>query len=303
MDFLCIELIDYVCNFLTFSDMYHLSLSNKIIFEMIQSVPYYSYCRKAFTDTRRKNKHRYGSLRRKKIYHSNMKCSIDRLMQNISYFQRFYNGSSHKYHLLNKPEYIFEYACTRGNLEVAKWLYESNSKMKINMSTAKQILANGHVHVVEWLIEIFPQFIFYIVNNKVLYTSCNHLEMVIWLHELFIKKNISINSKFLFQSACKNGNIEIVKWLVRTFSEIDIHARDEYVFRHACADGCLEVAKWLVDTYPNINICAHNRYAFIHACGNGKFQVAKWLIETFPDSVNDEDRRYFLYMSCQYGQL
>ena len=172
----------------------------------------------------------------------------------------------------------FRYACRKGCLEVAQWLY---SLQNINISTYKNEYYLKKINFL-WntpTIDISA-------NNEEIFRvacECGHLEVAQWL--LSIKPTIDISAKndYAFRFACENGDLHIAQWLLSIKPSIDISIYDESIFRYTCEKGHLNVVQWLLSIKPTIDISTYNDDAFKNACRKGHLNVAQWLQSLLPD--------------------
>jgi ankyrin repeat protein len=167
---------------------------------------------------------------------------------------------------------VFRYACARGHLSIAQWLF--------------QIAQERGFHIMDN------------INNDrlgvLLYQICEdgHLDMLKWLYH--IKQDIPISVSELWQS-CRYGHLDMVQWIIQVKPNINISEKNEQAFRYACGRGHLDVAKWLLQVKPDINISANNECAFSFACSNMKLRVMQWLQQMKPYLYvieYDEDGNY-----------
>ena len=167
--------------------------------------------------------------------------------------------------MLDLAQRGFIWNCSRGNLDVAKWLYSRGANIRSEGNIAfKLACENGHLNVAYWL-----------------YT---------------ITTDIQANKQEIFSSVCKNGYIDVAQWLC-SIVDIDIHAREEYAFISACQYGHIDLAKWL-HSLGGINIHANDEYAFKSACKNGHINVAQWLYS--PGEINiHSDNDYAFRTVCK----
>lgn len=96
--------------------------------------------------------------------------------------------------------YIFKYVCSRGNLDVAKYLEEKLPADVINLEdTFCSVCSNGHIEIVKWLTKTYPNINIRAKNDLAFKLACenNHLKVVAYL-----------------QSKCTNYNITKIKYNV-----------------------------------------------------------------------------------------
>lgn len=124
---------------------------------------------------------------------------------------------------LNKIYEAFITACESGQLDVAKWLFSFNIQLDVlntvtkfnyidNFNTIDKIfyitLQEGHLHVIQWIISIFPEFNIYADNDKILKYSCmtSSCSMVRWIVEQYYKSSsyIKFDKYHLYYSRIKD---------------------------------------------------------------------------------------------------
>ena len=196
--------------------------------------------------------------------------------------------------------------CSRGDLLGAQQYLKFHPI--IHISAAEQAFCytcfNGHLHVIQWLLQIKPCI------------------------------NISVYNDLAFSNACTNGHLEIAQWLLHISKErgknINISAEHEYAFRWACFKGHLHVAQLLIqiskERGQDINISAVNDFAFRQACQYRHLAMAQWLQSFKPylyvihydengnykdyyirtkEEANWEKRKYLIYIAsdCKEDNL
>ena len=119
-------------------------------------------------------------------------------------------------------EEAFCWACRKGHLDVAQWLYKNKPTIDIssyNDYAFRYACQNGHLDVAQWLYKI------------------KHTSDISDLNELF-------------RIACYNGHLNVAQWLYQIKPTIDISADDEYAFHRTCINGHLDIAQWLQTLTP-----------------------------------------------------
>jgi len=109
----------------------------------------------------------------------------------------------------------FNWACEKGHLEVAQWLYS---------------LGDVNIH-------IFNEYPFRWACQK------GHLEVAQWLYSLG-DVNIHINDEEAFICTCRNGHLEVAQWLY-SLGNVNIHIYNGMALKLASKEFHLEVAQWL----------------------------------------------------------
>jgi len=140
----------------------------------------------------------------------------------------------------------FNWACEKGHLEVAQWLYS---------------LGDVNIHI---------------KDDEVFRWACQNgnLEVAQWLYSLG-GVNIHFKDEEAFTWTCVYSHLKVAQWLY-SLGGVDIHIHNDKVFRWACEKGHLKVAQWLY-TLGDVNIHIHNEDAFRWACFYGHLEVAQWL--------------------------
>lgn len=231
-----------------------------------------------------------------------------------------YNPSHVRIHAFDND--AFKFACSRGHLEVAKWL---NSFGGFNISVIGNSIfrctcMNGHLDVAKWLVDLGVNI--HADNDNAFSCACSfgHLELAKWLVSLpsnssavtnskeFVPSyglgNVNIHAKnehaFIF--TCFGGHIDVAKWLYElgnNTSRIDIHADNDEALSNACTQGHFELAKWLY-SLDSSNFKLNN--VFCSTCWSGHLEIAKWLYSTGNVDIHTENDWSFR-MSCENGKL
>lgn len=107
-------------------------------------------------------------------------------------------------------------ACSRGRLEVAKWLYKICKNMDIPMNnlsvTFRVTCSRGHLEVAKWLYEIEPNILDYDTGFTFILVCKHyrHLELVKWLYNLRPNECECIIENE-FEKVCEE-DLELAKW-------------------------------------------------------------------------------------------
>ena len=183
-------------------------------------------------------------------------------------------------------QHDFELACANNHLELAKYIYSSNTDSNIGTSTSNDS------HSESGMIDIH-------VNDEVIFrTSCRYGKLAIakMLWQLGKMKNVGMinihaNNDEAFRYACVNDR-DTARWIYETslqpgVGKIDIHKDDEWVFRYTFSTGHIETSMWLwnLSTHPDpftgainlINIHVMDEFIFISVCLKDNLEMAQLL--------------------------
>jgi ankyrin repeat protein len=143
----------------------------------------------------------------------------------------------------------FEWACSRGYLETAKWLFQ----LGIDISSPINI---------------------HIDNEKIFKKTCSEgqIEVAKWLYQLGIDIsspiNIHDNYEEAFRDACRLGHVKTAKWLFQLGNEIsspiDICVHSDFAFKNACLYRHTEIIEWLclLCNKYNFTVSANNTITY-----------------------------------------
>ncbi|KAH3761467.1 hypothetical protein Pelo_6694 [Pelomyxa schiedti] len=169
----------------------------------------------------------------------------------------------------------FVKSCQRGHLSLSRSIAAMGSiPAEKSENALLQASGEGHIDVVEWLLECN--------GNKnvdeVFMKSCSHghLPLAKWVLLKFGKENFR-SKRDVLSSA--RGPYEVVIWLVETFSV----RPDFYALKWNCSDGNLPVVQYYCRNFPfeasNIEI------AWCECQRNGHFTLANWMASQYPDTL------------------
>jgi hypothetical protein len=164
--------------------------------------------------------------------------------------------------------------------------HNESSYAREDDSALKCSCRNGHLPVVQWLLQLAEPVEPFVKSAFSLACQYGHLPIAQWLlsHEPTARHiNIHHDAEEPFHRACAEGHLGIAQWLLSLEAQhgpISIHAGNEAAFRASCACGKIEVARWLLTLEPThgaIDIHIQDASAFSLACQNGQYEVAQWL--------------------------
>jgi hypothetical protein len=155
------------------------------------------------------------------------------------------------------------WACSRGELNVCKWLYNNGAAADItkannNGCTPMWIACyHGHLDVCKWLHQAGAAADITKATNTgttPMYIACQegHLPVCKWLHHAGAAADITKAANDGFTPmfiACQEGHLPVCKWLFEAGAAADITKANNNgttPMSVACNDGHLDVCKWLV---------------------------------------------------------
>lgn len=207
-----------------------------------------------------------------------------------------------KYEYYNQ-NHLFLFSCLNGFLLTLQHLKNTFQLMNVDFDFGLCCAClNGHINVVKWLLE----------NNLV--------------------KNINMYFDGPFSTACLNGHIKIAKFLTTQSKYITYDIFDYEIFHNACKTNKLNIVKWYCEfTVPQHIISIGLNYAFRYgslsiikfmyhnsiytnfqynsnnnlkiACDNGHLKIIKWYLMTFPFENVPEKNNYLFISACKNGHL
>lgn len=284
------EIIDLITLDFSINEMVSVSLLNKYMYHFITTNNFFVFCREKF------NK-----------YHTLFIC---RLMDNSKHFKRYLQYNTVKLF----DETIFQYACIKNKLDIAKWLtFEFSdhieewikSQFGRSFSALLQIFeavcTNGLTDVALWLgSQIYDP---YDISNGI---HCaykhTHNNLAEKLAE-FISQCNNFNPQKLFVSSCMDANLPLAKKLLKLFPEINLRESDDFPFYFVCQMGNIEMAKWLTSVCPSIDVHAIDNSAFLVACRKGHFDMVVWLADVYPNFLLNIDQNRAFISACDSGNI
>lgn len=194
---------------------------------------------------------------------------------------------------------LFEKACSKGNLEVAKFLvsfYGIKSKHIFNITRQKKscyyvadIIYEGHFKVIKWLTEEYN----------------------------ILAGFVEETYEDLFNRCCKNGSLKMVKWYAKTFNitQEKFYKNDQLgPFFNACFGGKKLTAQWLVkkfkiDRSKAYSTASSNRRPYLLSICESeedRFEFIMWYVNKFNLTRKDiwkDDVVLSIITCCDYGHL
>jgi len=192
----------------------------------------------------------------------------------------------------NITDEIFTIACNAGSFDVALFLFEKNSKLKITFIDVKlqsfiwvtKLPLQNNERVFEydkifqtakWVQKIFPNLKIDLSSEQAyLYLLENNVDVAIWISINKLEPSISHDS---FVKYAKENKCEIIKIILELQPNImnKIYITDFFI--DLCASGASDVAKLIYQKNKNINGSAKNNYALYVASKNNHNELVKWL--------------------------
>ena len=216
--------------------------------------------------------------------------------------------------LLKSENYIFDYndlviACINGNLEVAKYIFETT---KIdNIHELFVIILNrctlNTFEVLKWIWEVNidgenGKIDFHKGDDLIFQRmfSTKQFKIIEWWWNLSLQPDIgpiNIQSENFQEDVCRTGNLEIVEWMFNVFLQKNIKIDDiDRLFFRICLSGDLDVVRWmwnfsLREDIGGINLEMCSSILEI-LCKDGKLDVAEFI---FNIKTKDSDMSLLIY--------
>jgi hypothetical protein len=193
-------------------------------------------------------------------------------------------------------EHCFINACSRGNLNLLKWLYEYDNEMNISVCEEKafeKACYSGNINIISWLLEIKPD-INIRINNDEIFIMTTYLgeiqasNILLYHCKDFINYN---NINKIFEYICNNGKYDILLWILNKHFIYNLHL-DFNKYCDKCIENNYNKEFILLLTYNNINninnINTINHYQlFIKACLYGNKILGCYLLNNY-DTIYDK---------------
>ncbi|KAH3760469.1 amino acid transporter family protein [Pelomyxa schiedti] len=139
-----------------------------------------------------------------------------------------------------------------GHIKIAKWLMATFSNESVTTSCFKNACSKGHLEMAKWLCQKVPVAPTDDVS-EIMFNACslNHSEVMVWLGETF---TVPPDSNWVLEciyEAYSHGNLPILKWLASKFSlgshtELD---QNFYVYGYCRSITNVELFKWFLDHF------------------------------------------------------
>ena len=123
--------------------------------------------------------------------------------------------------------------------------YDAQSPIADWLFTAACI--DGHLHIVQWLLQVKPDI------------------------------NISNKNEKAFLLACDFNHLQLAKWLLQVKPDINVSAQNDQAFRSASFEDHAKIAQWLYQIRPYHYILELNNENQITRYGVREFAERKWL--------------------------
>lgn len=157
-------------------------------------------------------------------------------------------------------------------LEILKLIHIINSAYYSDLYVVSKFFNGKFYKIGKWLCEIGLYNELSINESIVFCIEENNLDMVIWLYNFAIEKNINVDDIFMFKNICINRQSNILNWFIKTYDlyknsqryyhlEVydDDFDRDLTILEHAFVYNNIDILKKLYDVYlftENEIICA-----------------------------------------------
>lgn len=202
----------------------------------------------------------------------------------------------------NDEFYDFQLACVNGHIDIAKLLVLHNPIIKQSQinDIFIDVCENGYLNVAQWLFEVNSTIRILHSHDSSFQLACENgrLDVAQWLLEINPSMNVYDGRSFAFRMACGNGHLDVAKWLFEINPLMNISEMNNYAFINACENGYLNVAKWLFEINPTIHITdSCYQFLFHKICTNGHLHIMQWLYQTMKNSNKYIEWNYLLHIA------
>lgn len=168
---------------------------------------------------------------------------------------------------------LFKYSCQSGSIEIAKYIFENKKPILHSIIECMyDCAASSNIELFKWLIDNTS--ILINIVNELFIIACNtgNLEMAKIIHEKY--PMIQIKDIPLYDS-CMNGHIHVTEWLREIDKSITQQAIDIYMFQYACKNGDIVKAKGIYqeNEFPVLK-------GMEDAASNEHIDILNWLVST-----------------------
>jgi len=207
----------------------------------------------------------------------------------VNLVKEYYQINKHKINISSNEEYIFCSVCSKGYLDIAKFLLEIKPDIDISIrgeEPIKRACEKGHLEIVKYLLQIKPDINLSISNNKPFIYSCKSgkLELVkflFYLNNIKDNKNILLTDKCFtksFEYICEFGYLNILQFLLEVYPTLNITDNNNIGLCLACEKGYIDIVKCILHFKPDIDIYQCDFFPFRIACSKGYIEIVKLLL-------------------------
>jgi len=183
-------------------------------------------------------------------------------------------------------EHCFINSCSRGNLNLAKWLYEYDPEINISKCDEKafeKACYSGNINIIGWLLDIKPNINIRINNDEIFIMTTNLGELIVsdfllnYCKDLFNLNNVNI----ILDYACNNGKYDNILWILNKniIKKFDLDynkycdkcIENNYNKEFILFISCFEFNDKKIDPY----------YLFMKACLYGNDVIGQYLLNNY----------------------
>jgi len=154
----------------------------------------------------------------------------------------------------------FNWACSNGELEIAKWLVSVKPDIDIsenNENAFNKACEYGYLELAKWLLLVKPDINISVDNEKAFCGACenNELEVAQWLLSVKPDINISIDCDNVFKLVCESNLVEIAQWLSTLNETYHIEVEDDEIINYYVSIISMNInytSTIIIDTYTDI---------------------------------------------------